>query len=102
MVVDSETKPAAAKKTRKKAGPKSKTQAVVTIAEDNVENADDSVADTPAKKPPKKMGPKSKTMVNEVETFKIAIKNVPKGVETGTIRNEFEKFGKIGRFYKNV
>ena len=103
MVVDSETKPAAAKKTRKKAGPKSKTQAVVTIAEDNVENADDSMAETPpAKKPPKKMGPKSKTMVNEVETFKIAIKNVAKGVETGTIRNEFEKFGKIGRFYKNV
>ena len=98
MEVDSsEAKPTpAAKKIKKKAGPKSKTIPAV-------ENAgDESTAETPAKKIVKKMGPKSKTMVKEVETFKISVKNVPNGVATESIRTEFTKFGKIGRCYKNV
>merc|ERR1712223_649040 len=98
MEVDSsEAKPTpAAKKIKKKAGPKSKTIPAV-------ENAgDESSAETPAKKIVKKMGPKSKTMVKEVETFKISVKNVPNGIATESIRTEFTKFGKIGRCYKNV
>ena len=102
MEVDSsEAKPTpAAKKIKKKVGPKSKTIPAVKKAENGA--ADDSMAETPAKKIVKKMGPKSKTMVKEVETFKISVKNVPNGVVTETIRNEFTKFGKIGRCYKNV